>query len=121
MKSLIIAFMIMLCAALYAPAAEATVAGKEAVHRYFGSNRRASCIAHRESRFKPWVISSTDDWGLFQFNRPTWSGKLVSYHGVSVRINYKYMLRPMYNAKVAWIITKGGTYWGPWAPDLRYC
>jgi hypothetical protein len=33
-------------------------------------------IMHRESNCQNGVVSSTDDWGLMQINRPSWQGQL---------------------------------------------
>lgn len=36
--------------------------------------RTAYAIAWRESNHDPREVSPSDDWGLFQINRPTWGG-----------------------------------------------
>ena len=36
--------------------------------------RVAYGVAWRESNLQPRTVSASDDWGLFQLNRPTWEG-----------------------------------------------
>lgn len=62
-------------AALLAARAEAsTVAQARAeVWRIWGPNApRMLCTIGRESSWRPWVVSPTDDHGLAQLNAPTW-------------------------------------------------
>lgn len=40
-----------------------------------GSQQRvAYAVSWRESNHRPTTVSASDDWGLFQLNRPTWQG-----------------------------------------------
>lgn len=80
------------------------------------SLRVAWAIAMRESSGKPDLGPGNPyfngyDWGLFQFNKPSW-GKQSWWDD-------KKILDPVYNAKVAFDLSKGGTYWLPWGltPD----
>ena len=68
--------------------------------------REAWAIAMRESRGRARAVSSTDDWGLFQFNRPTWGGQ-DWWQG-------ERMLDARYNASVAFELSDGGRTWYPW-------
>jgi len=43
-----------------------------AVRAYGWDAERALCIVARESNWDTNAVSPTDDWGLFQLNRPTW-------------------------------------------------
>lgn len=82
-----------------------------------GQNLRVAwAIAMRESSGKPDLGPGNPyfngcDWGLFQFNKPSW-GKQSWWDD-------KKILDPVYNAKVAFELSKGGTYWLPWGltPD----
>lgn len=75
------------------------------------SLRVAWAIAMRESNGQPDLGPGNPhfngyDWGLFQFNKPSW--------GSQKWWNDKKVLDPVYNAKVAFDLSKGGTYWLPW-------
>lgn len=75
------------------------------------SLRVAWAIAMRESSGQPDLGPGNPhfngyDWGLFQFNKPSW-GKQSWW-------DEKKILDPVYNAKVAFELSKGGTYWLPW-------
>jgi hypothetical protein len=61
-------------------------------------------IAMRESRGKEQAVSATGDYGLFQFNYPTWGNTL----------NYSRILDGDYNAAQAFRISKGGRTWAHW-------
>ena len=65
----------------------------------------AAEIARAESGGNPNAISSTNDYGLFQVNRPTW-GALAS-------------LDPLTNARSAVSISNDGSSWGPWTTFAR--
>jgi hypothetical protein len=115
------ALVTMLAALWLVPFANATPAGKRAVIKVFGHSHTALCVAKRESRFIPWKISRTDDWGLFQINRPTWFGKVIHYKQFRLRVQKSRIRNALYNARVAYIISRGGTSWAAWAADERYC
>lgn len=68
--------------------------------------REAWAIAMRESNGRPATVSNGVDHGLFQFNQPSWGGQ--SWWNTSK------LLTPVYNAKVAYKMSKGGKNWGPW-------
>lgn len=67
--------------------------------------REAWAIAMRESNGRPKTISNSD-YGLFQFNYPSWGGK--SWWSTSM------LLTPEYNAKIAYQLSDGGKNWTPW-------
>ena len=67
--------------------------------------REAWAIAMRESNGRPGTISNSD-YGLFQFNYPSWGGK--SWW------NTQLLLTPEYNAKIAYQLSNGGRNWQPW-------
>lgn len=46
------------------------------------------------------------DYGLFQFNKPSW--------GNEDWWDDKKLLDPVYNARILYKMTRGGTYWKPW-------
>jgi hypothetical protein len=72
---------------------------------------RALCFARRESGLNPGAISSTDDHGAFQINRPT--------HG-----QFSYWLMdhdPAYGVQAGWVVSDHGTNWGPWAGGRYTC
>jgi len=68
--------------------------------------RNAYGIVMRESKGQADAISSTSDYGLFQFNRATWSEQPW---WDPVRL-----LNPTYNASVAYTLSQGGRTWYPW-------
>lgn len=59
----------------------------------------AACIAIHESGGRPWAVSPTDDFGLWQVN---------GSHGALATLN------AFGNARAAVIISSGGQHWGPW-------
>lgn len=67
--------------------------------------REAWAIAMRESNGRPGTISNSD-YGLFQFNYPSWGGKPWW--------NTQLLLTPEYNAKIAYQLSDGGNNWKPW-------
>ena len=68
--------------------------------------RIAYGIVMRESKGQPRQISSTHDYGLFQFNRATWS-RATWWHSTR-------LLEPTYNAAAAWRISQHGHTFYPW-------
>lgn len=68
--------------------------------------REAWAIVMRESGGRADAISSTGDYGMFQFNR--------SAHHSQDWWNTQKLLTKSYNAKVAYRMSKGGKWWGPW-------
>ena len=63
-------------------------------------------IAMRESGGRANAISSTGDYGVFQFNRAAWSGQPWW--------NTHKLLTRKYNIMVAYKISQHGTTWYPW-------
>jgi hypothetical protein len=63
-------------------------------------------IVMRESKGHAKAISSTNDYGLFQWNRATWS-RARWWDPVK-------LLDATYNAAVAYDISQGGRTWYPW-------
>ena len=61
----------------------------------------AACIAEHESGGRSWAISPTNDWGLWQINKPSWGAMAT--------------LDPLGNARAAVIISHRGSNWSPWA------
>lgn len=73
--------------------------------------REAWAIAMRESGGNPRSISSTGDYGIFQFN-------LAAHGGQDWWVTPK-MLTPAYNIGVAFDMSQGGKTWYPWDIDGR--
>lgn len=71
--------------------------------------REAWAIAMRESHGHPRSISRTNDYGLFQLNRATFSGERWW--------NSHRLLKPRYNAKQAFRLSDGGRSWVLWGLD----
>ena len=71
--------------------------------------RIAWAIVMRESKGHERSISSTQDYGLFQFNRAAWSGH--SWW------NSRKLLTKDYNIEVAWEVSQKGHTWYPWDID----
>ncbi len=63
-------------------------------------------IVMRESKGRPRQISRTNDYGLFQFNRATWS-KAAWWHPTR-------LLDPSHNAAAAWTVSQHGRTFYPW-------
>lgn len=68
--------------------------------------RQAWAIAMRESGGNPRSISSTGDYGVFQFNRAA--------HSSQPWWDSRKLLTPKYNIKVAYRVSKGGKTWYMW-------
>lgn len=68
--------------------------------------KEAWAIAMRESGGRPDAISATGDYGVFQFNR--------SAHHKQEWWDTNRLLTRDYNIKVAFRVSKGGKWWGPW-------
>ena len=68
--------------------------------------RTAWAIAMRESHGNAGAISTTGDYGLFQFNRSAWHR--------AAWWNPTRLLDPAYNARVAWKVSQHGRTWYPW-------
>jgi len=66
-------------------------------------------IVMRESGGRDDAISSTGDYGWFQFNRAAWR-KAEWWDD-------RKLLDPRYNAQVAWTVSQKGTTWYPWDID----
>lgn len=71
--------------------------------------REAWAIAMRESGGRPKAVSSTHDYGLFQFNRATFATQSW-WHS-------KRLLRAKYSAKLAHRYSRGGHTWYLWGLD----
>lgn len=71
--------------------------------------KEAWAIAMRESRGNAKSISSTQDYGVFQFNKFT--------HSSQKWWNVKKLLNAKYNAKIAFEMSRGGKTWYPWGLD----
>jgi hypothetical protein len=103
---------------------------QEAIRQVFGNSRMARCIARHESSFNTRAVSDTDDWGLYQVNRPTWFGRVIRLPRRlwaraprgwrTIYVQRRWIFDPVYNARVAFIISDAGTDWTPWS-TLRYC
>lgn len=68
--------------------------------------KEAWAIAMRESGGRPDAISATGDYGVFQFNKAA--------HGRQDWWHTKKLLTRDYNVKIAFRMSKGGKWWGPW-------
>jgi hypothetical protein len=92
-------------------AGSAVVPGTSSIYSYIGLERlwelaggssatafHAACIAEHESSGKPWAISPTDDWGLWQIHNGGQS-----------------MLVPFQNAQRAIAMSGNGTDWSAWS------
>lgn len=71
--------------------------------------REAWAIAMRESGGREDAISASDDWGMFQFNRPTWGGQPWW--------DDELILTRDYNASIAFMQSDGGRTWLAWGLD----
>lgn len=68
--------------------------------------REAWGIAMRESGGNPTSISSTGDYGVFQFNRAA--------HHTAEWWDVSKLLTPEYNINIAYRMSRGGRTWYPW-------
>jgi hypothetical protein len=71
--------------------------------------KEAWAVAMRESRGNAKSISSTQDYGIFQFNKFT--------HSKEKWWNSKKLLDARYNANIAFKMSRGGKTWYPWGLD----
>jgi hypothetical protein len=71
--------------------------------------REAWAIVMRESGGRANAISSTNDYGMFQFNRAAWSKQDWW--------DTEKLLTKRYNAQIAYKISRGGKTWYPWDID----
>jgi hypothetical protein len=71
-----------------------------------GALRIAWAIAMRESKGHARSVSTSGDWGLFQFNKATW--------GDASWWDPTRLLDPVYNATVALRLSQDGRTWYPW-------
>ena len=71
--------------------------------------RQAWAIVMRESGGREDAISSTGDYGMFQFNKAAWGGQDWW--------NTDLLLTRDYNASIAFQISDGGRTWYPWDID----
>lgn len=69
-----------------------------------GRASMAICIASEESGLRRYAVSPTGDYGLFQINRTAHSGW----------VDFGRIFDPLYNARVAYRLSRRGTAWGPW-------
>jgi hypothetical protein len=77
---------------------------------YRGENlHEAWAVAMRESHGHPKSVSSTHDYGLFQFNKATWDDERWW--------KKKRLLHVRYNAKIAYRLSEGGRTWYLWGLD----
>lgn len=104
--------LLMTAAILTTPAVPATHCDNPLANSIYSAGFRgdnvkeAWAIAMRESGGRPDAISSTGDYGVFQFNRAAHSGQ--SWWNTSK------LLTRDYNVRVAYRMSKGGKWWGPW-------
>lgn len=85
------------------------------IHQTFpGDERRATCIAYAESRYKPRADNGIS-YGLFQIHQGTWDWKR-NRRAVPVvgKVDWKRIYEPAYNARVARRIYLHAGGWGPW-------
>lgn len=75
------------------------------------AHRFAWAIVMRESRGQETTVSSSDDWGLFQWNRPTYGNR--SWW------RQDRMLDGTYNARIAYRVSRQGRSWTPWGLDAN--
>lgn len=68
--------------------------------------REAWAIGMRESGGRPDAVSATGDYGVFQFNKAA--------HGGQKWWDTALLLTRKYNIHVAFVMSKGGRWWGPW-------
>ena len=57
---------------------------------------------------------SSGAFGWFQF-MPGNHGRVISWHGMTLRIDYYRMANPWYASRAALILSQGGTNWREWA------
>lgn len=96
---------------------------KQAIRQVFGPRRseQAICVSTHEAHLSNTAVSPTDDHGEFQINGPTWFGKVAKWtdrRGRVIRKIYvqrRFIYDPVYNARVAYVISHGGTNWNPWS------
>lgn len=92
-------------------------ASVRAIRTVFGENARAVKVARCESRLNARAVSATNDWGLYQLNRPTWdparNPRARPYWPRGK--DWRHVFDPLVNARVAYAISRRGTdFWTHW-------
>lgn len=93
-----------------------------AIRTVFGARAgQATCVASHEAGpdLSPYAVSPTHDFGLFQIN-VRWLGRVARWargpRGYRrFYVQRRFIYDPLYNAKVAFVISRGGTNWRPWS------
>ena len=111
--------------ALLVPAQAKAMTVQQAIARVFGNSRMARCISWHESRYNARAVSPSHDYGEFQINADAWFGKVVHWRWGPrgyrrFYVQRRWIFDPLYNAKVAYVISHGGRDWRPWT-TLRFC
>lgn len=110
--------------ALLVPATAKAMTVQQAIARVFGNSRMARCISWHESHYRRFAVSPSHDFGEFQIH-DSWFGHVVRWargpRGYRrFYVQRRWIFDPLYNAKVAYVISHGGRDWRPWT-TLRYC
>lgn len=95
---------------------------RELITRYFpaGENRDwALCVAGRESGMNPAAVSSTDDHGVGQLNRPSHSW--VDYNRIAFWHKGRWASDPVYSTQVFVRLSRHGANRSPWAGGAYHC
>lgn len=93
---------VLLCALVLVPAAEA--GPRAAIVKVFGRHaKQALAVARCESRFDPRAVGDAGERGIFQIH-PVHFGW----------VNERRLWQPLYNARVAYRLSKGGRDWHHW-------
>lgn len=112
----IIAFVIALFWAMaHAPTSRgAKTTTKQAVCKVFKTRCGAAWrVVMCESRGNPRAVGGAGERGIGQIH-PIHFHRTVRSHVGAVYVNPRRLFDPAFNARVMWVMSRGGTDWGPW-------
>jgi len=93
---------------------ETTSSARRVIHSVFGSqSREAIRVARCESKLDPRAVGGAGELGLFQIH-PSHFGKTLRSRAGKITVRARRLLDPIYNARVALVLSHGGTRWRPW-------
>lgn len=87
---------------------------QQAIVQVFGAGSAVAIkVARCESRFDPRAVGRAGERGLFQIHPVHFHSTIRSPAG-SIYVDPRRLFEPKYNARVAWVLSRGGTNWRPW-------
>lgn len=77
--------------------------------------RSAYRVAYCETggTFNPRATGRAGERGWLQIH-PVHFGRTLRYKHIRIRVNARRLYEPLYNARVGYVLSRGGTDWSPW-------